>query len=84
MMNDRSRRELEETAHAALLVSRASSRPGSNTLLADSSREDVIRWLVWCDPNGLWTDEDVKAAGVRPMTAQECWDMVRYLCDNPL
>jgi len=77
------KRRAEETANAARLVSRASTRGGSVMLYADSPRDDLVRWLVWCDPNGLWIDEDVKAAGHAPMSRQECWDMIRLLSDNP-
>lgn len=32
------------------------------------SREECINWLVWCDSNGCFTDEDCRAEGWKPMT----------------
>ena len=77
------RREVEETASAARLVSRVSTRGGSVMIYPDSPREDLIAWLAWCDPGGLWRDEDVKSEGYNPMSKQECWLMIRCLCNNP-
>lgn len=77
------RREIEDTASAARLVSRVSTRSGSVTIYPDSPREDLIEWLVWRDPNGLWRDEDVKLEGYDPMSKRECWLMIRSLCNNP-
>lgn len=77
------RREIEETASAARLVSRVSTRSGSVMIYPDSPREDLVEWLVWCDPNGLWRDEDVKLEGYDPMSKRECWLMIRSLCNNP-
>jgi hypothetical protein len=37
-------------------------------ILAAGSREEIIRWLEWNDPNGVWTDEDSAAEGWKRMT----------------
>lgn len=38
------------------------------------SREKMINWLEWNDPNGIWTDEDAKAEGYKPFTQQDAKD----------
>lgn len=40
-------------------------------ILLNGSREDIIRWLAWNDPNGVWSDEDSEAEGWRPMTLEQ-------------
>lgn len=39
-------------------------------LLESGSREEIIRWLVWNDANGVWTDEDSEAEGWSPITLE--------------
>jgi hypothetical protein len=41
----------------------------------DNDRESLIRWLVWNDPNGCYTDEDAIAEWGKPHdleTLQTC------------
>jgi hypothetical protein len=38
------------------------------SLLDTGSREDLIGWLCWNDPNGIWTDRDSEAEGYDPLT----------------
>jgi hypothetical protein len=37
-------------------------------ILFEGSQEDVIKWLVWNDRNGTYTDADSKAEGMPPLT----------------
>lgn len=37
-------------------------------LLTHGTRDQLIEWLDWNDPNGVWTDRDSKAEGMRPLT----------------
>jgi hypothetical protein len=39
-------------------------------LLKDGSREDLISWLVWNDPNGIYTDADSLAEGYSPLSLE--------------
>ena len=32
------------------------------------SRRELIAALVWIDPQGVWTDEDSRAEGAKPLT----------------
>lgn len=52
------------------------------TLSADSPREDLVAWLKWCDGNGIWTDEDLRAEDQDPMTIHDAWEWVERLCDD--
>lgn len=37
----------------------------------NGSREEIIRWLTWNDPNGVWSDDDSAAEGWRPMDLEQ-------------
>jgi hypothetical protein len=51
-------RPLSEAIKLANMTSRE-SRMGPGPLLPeDPTREQLIEWLDWCDPNGCYTDED--------------------------
>ena len=39
-------------------------------LLHHGTRDEVIDWLCWCDPNGVWTDADSKAEGMQPLSLE--------------
>lgn len=39
--------------------------------IADNDRQGLIRFLVWVDGNGIWTDSDSLANDMEPMTFQE-------------
>ncbi len=71
------------TARKAQEATRSSRYRGSGVMLqAWSEREDLIRWLVWCDSNGVWTDDDLRAEGCQPMTLQQAWDAVAYMLED--
>jgi hypothetical protein len=40
-------------------------------LLLNGTREAIIRWLVWNDPNGVWSDADSAAEGWVAMTLEQ-------------
>ena len=46
-------------------------------LLVDGTREDLIAWLCWNDPNGTYTDRDSLAEGMRAMTLEEARSIMR-------
>ena len=52
-------------------------------LMTTWSRDDLIDWLVWNDPNGIWTDEDMVANDMDPMSQEEAIDQVMsFVQDN--
>ena len=62
-------------AEQANEIAKLSRYGGGAPFLAETSkREDVIRWLQWCDPNGCHTDELAKAEDCDPYTAETAWD----------
>jgi len=40
-------------------------------LLATGSREDLIAYCKWNDPNGVWSDDDCAAEGIEPATLDD-------------
>lgn len=66
-------------AHAANQASSSFRRGGAPRLTATSSREDVIRWLQWNDPNGAHTDSLAQAEDIDPYTADEAWDALAQM-----
>ena len=40
-------------------------------ILTNGTREEVIRWLVWNDPNGVWTDLDSEAEDKPSLTLEQ-------------
>jgi hypothetical protein len=46
-------------------------------ILLNGSRDDIIQWLRWNDPNGVWSDEDSTAEGLIPMTLQKAQRYMR-------
>lgn len=41
-----------------------------------SSRDVLITWLRRVDPNGIWTDEDLVANDMDPMTEADAWEQI--------
>ena len=39
-------------------------------------RLQLIDWLQWVDPNGIWSDEDVVREDMDPMSQEEAVDQV--------
>lgn len=57
---------------------RQSRRIGARTLSATSSREDVLAWLQWNDPNGTYEDccyEDCHA-DCEPVSLEDAWQLL--------
>lgn len=76
-MNADFRRETAEAAnHAA-----TGARDPAPLLAATSTREAVIRWLEWCDPNGTHGDEDAIAEGFDPYTEEDAWDALARMLE---
>ena len=46
-------------------------------LLANGTREDLIEWLVWNDPNGTYTDEDSAAEGLAALARERAAEIMR-------
>ena len=55
---------------------RGSRRRGAPILSVRSSRETILDWLQWNDPNGAYTDERAKIEDFEPMTDNEAWQML--------
>jgi len=51
-------------------------------ILENGTRNDVINWLCWNDPNGVYTDEDSELDGYSPMTLEEARDIMRGQIDG--
>lgn len=47
------------------------SRKYQIDLLVFGTRETIIDWLCWNDPNGTYTDRDSIAEGMKRMTLEE-------------
>ncbi len=46
-------------------------------------RLQLIDWLQWVDPNGIWSDEDMVANDMDPMDVAEAVDQVMtFVRDN--
>lgn len=45
-------------------------------LLRDGTREDLIRWLQWNDPNGIYSDRDAQAEGMDVLTYAQARGLV--------
>ncbi len=45
-------------------------------LLTTWTRHDMIDWLCWNDPNGIWTDEDMRREDMDPMSEEEAVDQI--------
>lgn len=41
---------------------------GLEPLVDWNARESIIGWLVWSDRHGCYTDEDLQAEGLQPLT----------------
>lgn len=59
-----------------------SRSPGAPRLTADSTREALIAWLQWNDPNGCHTDALAEVEGIDPYTTETAWDALREMIDN--
>ena len=69
------RKAIADRANAAL-----DGRPW--VLSGVSTREDLIYWLGSVDRNGVWSDDDMLAEGLRPMTLDEAWTQVDMMVSD--
>lgn len=67
--------------HRAITVKLA-SEIGGPALSLHASREQLIAWLQWCDPNGIHTDELAASDDVDPYTLESAWEAVRSIVDD--
>jgi hypothetical protein len=54
-----------------------SSPETQRRILLEGTREQIIDWLRWNDPNGVWTDSDSAARGWVPMTLEQARGAMR-------
>lgn len=69
-MTKASRAKLAKAANEAAALSRSAGAP---VLSASSSREVVIRWLQWNDPNGSHTDALAEREDICPYDEEGAW-----------
>ena len=55
------------------------SREYQNQLLGRGSRDQIIEWLVWNDPNGVYADSDSIAEDRQPLTIEQAQSLMREL-----
>ena len=78
-------------ASLANAIGQASARRGAPHLTAEATRETLIAWLEWCDPNGTYADpvkgctceDDTCERSHRtgdddfdPLTIESAWELV--------
>lgn len=73
---------LQRTAIVNRVEATCAGAAGMPHIDSESTREDLIAWLCWCDGNGVWTDEDTVAEGGDPMTLDEAWESVALMADD--
>lgn len=47
-------------------------------------RQKLIDWLCWNDANGIWTDEDMIANDMDPMTVEDAVDQIMPFVEENL
>lgn len=52
------------------------------SILLDGTRTDIIQWLTWNDPNGVWSDADSAAEGWKPITLEQARASMRKAIDD--
>jgi len=70
---------IADRANEAASLSR---RGGAPTLEETSTRETLIAWLQWCDPNGSHTDELAAKEEADPYTLATAWDAIAEMLDS--
>mgnify|MGYP003628323154 CR=1 FL=1 len=53
-------------------------------LRANSSRETLVLWLIWCDPNGVWSDHKCIEEGLPIMDVEASWEQIETLLHDTL
>lgn len=48
-------------------------------LLGDGTREQIIEWLIWNDPNGCYSDANACAADYEPLTLDGARNTLRSI-----
>lgn len=48
-------------------------------ILDFGNRQEIISWLVWNDANGVYSDEDCKLQGWRPLFLSEAQALMREI-----
>lgn len=67
-------------ANAANRLSRTAAQGGRAPILsAQTSRDVLIDWLVWADPNGAHTDAQVAVEDIEPYTLVTAWTAVEQM-----
>lgn len=51
-------------------------------LLLNGTREQLIEWLAWNDPNGTYTDKDSVAEGIAVLTLERAREIMRGQIDR--
>ena len=51
--------------------------PAAPRLTEQATHAELVRWLVWCDPNGDWAGSDIEWSA-DPVA--ESWELVAMLC----
>ncbi len=46
-------------------------------LIRQGTREQIIEWLAWNDPNGTYTDQDSTAEGGSPLTLEQAKSLMQ-------
>ncbi len=50
-------------------------------ILTEGSRDELIAWLMWNDPNGTYTDKDCEAEGISITTLELAREVMRMQID---
>jgi hypothetical protein len=53
-------------------------------LIEQGSREQILHWLTWNDPNGVYVDEHSSAEGKSPLTLEQARDIMRDQIDRDI
>lgn len=51
-------------------------------LLANGTRQQLIDYCVWNDPNGVWTDEQAALEGYEPATVADLRAVIQNWIDE--
>ena len=71
-----------DVASAANDAAQQSRSPGAPVLTPESSRDALIAWLQWCDPNGSHTDDLAGLDDCEPYDLGGAWEAVESMLDQ--
>lgn len=77
-MNDAEREKLASEANGMARQSRTGGAPALNKA---STRETIVRWLQWNDPNGTHLDDLAEQEQLEPYTLDEAWDALLLMVE---